>query len=352
MPNLASAYNVIIDTMQMPFGVAVLYYEQSLEDTICGQITIAFLVEHKCLPVLQIIQESICPGDTLLYDGEWLLEEGQHTFTHTDPVTLCDTVLDVYITHYVAPVIAGEVAWSCIEFGSILIDPTGAPPLVIQWEELAGDTLVSQLPEGTYFVHVTDAHQCMAFDTFEVVASELLSFSLEDHYLIPVGDSIVVQVEGDIHEPGLVYAWQPPGLFQCTTCPSSWLGTPTDTMITVSITDIDGCVYTLSVVLNLYASLQDHIYIPNTFSPNNDGFNDTWLISVSGDEVWIEELMIFDRWGTMVYVANEIDLASFHGWDGTFNGQQLNPAVFTYLGRLRSADGQEVIVKGDVTLVR
>lgn len=349
---LTSAYHVIIDTMQMPPGVAPLYYEQSLEDTICGQITIVFLVESKCLPVVQIIQESICPGDSLLFDDEWIMEEGQYNFIHADPVTLCDTLLDLYITHYVAPVVTGEMTWSCIDFGSILIEPTGAIPLVIQWEELAGDTLVTQLPEGTYIVHVTDAHQCVTSDTFEVVASELLSFSLEDHYLIPEGDSIQVQVEGDIDQQGLTFSWLPAGLFQCTTCPLTWFSTPADTIIAVSITDIDGCVYTLSAEVNLYASLQDHIYIPNTFSPNNDGFNDTWLIYGSDGEVWIEELMIFDRWGTMVYVTREIDLASLHGWDGTFNGQQLNPAVFTYIGRLRSADGQEVRVKGDVTLVR
>jgi gliding motility-associated-like protein len=352
IPLLASAYNIIIDTMQLPPGIVALYYEQALQDTICGQITIAFLVKNRCLPVLQIIQESICPGDSLLFDGEWLLEEGQYTFTHTDPVTLCDTLIDVYIAHYEEPVISGEVAWSCIEFGSILIEPSGTLPLTIQWEELAGDTLVTLLPEGTYIVHVTDANQCVVSDTFEVVAGQLLAFTLEDQYLIAEGDSILVQVEGDIDEPGLEYTWQPPGLFQCPVCPSSWLGTPADTTITVSITDSNGCEYTLSAVVNLFAELQDHLYIPNTFSPNNDGFNDLWLISGSGDEMWIDELMIFDRWGTMVYVTNEIDLSSFHGWDGTFKGEQLNPAVFTYLGRLRSADGQEVQVKGDVTLVR
>ncbi len=349
---LTSAYNVKIDTTQLPAGLTALYFEQTLEDTICGQITIAFLVENKCQPVVQIIQESICPGDSLLFDGEWLVEEGQYNFIHTDPVTLCDTLLDVYITHYVEPVISGEVTWSCIDFGSIHIDPSGAFPLMIQWEGFTGDTLVSQLPEGSYIVHITDAHQCVVSDTFEVVASELLTFSMEDHYLVPEGDSIVVQVDGDIDEQGLTFSWQPPGLFQCPACPLSWLGTPTDTAITISITDSNGCEYTLSALVNLYATLEGNVYIPNTFSPNNDGFNDMWLISVSGDEVWIEELMIFDRWGTMVFVANEIDLASFHGWDGTYKGKQLNPAVFTYFGRLRSADGQEVRVKGDVTLVR
>ena len=348
---LASAYNVIIDTMQLPPGLVALYYEQILADTICGQITLAFLLENKCLPVVQIIQESICPGDSLLFDGEWLVEEGQYNFIHTDPGTLCDTLLDVYITHYVAPVMSGEVTWSCIDFGSIYIDPSGTLPLMIQWEGFTGDTLVSQLPEGSYIVHITDAHQCVVSDTFEVVASELLSFSMEDQYLLPAGDSIMVEVTGDVNEPGLIYEWQPPGLFECASCPSSWISAPADTMITLTITDINGCEYYLSAEVNLYSTLLGHLYIPNVFSPNNDGINDSWVIS-GGNDVWIEELMIFDRWGTMVYVTSDIDLAFFHGWDGTFNAQQLNPAVFTYLGRLRSADGQVMQVKGDVTLVR
>lgn len=93
------------------------------------------------------------------------------------------------------------------------------------------------------------------------------------------------------------------------------------------------------IALAAYAT---ELFVPNVFSPNNDGVNDKFR--VRGSEPFEYELRIYDRWGNLVFNAEEIDVA----WDGTHNGKLLNSAVFVYY----ILSGDEVLDKGNVTLVR
>lgn len=90
------------------------------------------------------------------------------------------------------------------------------------------------------------------------------------------------------------------------------------------------------------------IYVPNTFSPNGDGFNDLFravspLLQPRG-----VELLIFDRWGRSVYVGNALE----PGWDGTFNGTAVEPGVYAWRFTLVDAFGTQHVRTGHVTLLR
>lgn len=93
------------------------------------------------------------------------------------------------------------------------------------------------------------------------------------------------------------------------------------------------------VALAAYAS---ELFIPNVFSPNEDGRND--VFKPRGTEPFEYELRIYDRWGNLVFSSTDIDT----GWDGTFNGKPMNSAVFVYY----ILSGGSVIDKGNVTLLR
>jgi large repetitive protein len=67
----------------------------------------------------------------------------------------------------------------------------------------------------------------------------------------------------------------------------------------------------------------------------------------------IRNMTVFDRWGSKVFQAQNIAPNDEEaGWNGNFRGQALNPAVFVYYIEVEFLDGEIVIVKGDVTLVR
>lgn len=93
-------------------------------------------------------------------------------------------------------------------------------------------------------------------------------------------------------------------------------------------------------------------YIPNLFSPNGDQVNDVFSIQFNaGAEVLSVTVDIFDRWGNLVFSSKEHPFS----WDGTFNGELLNPGVYVYQFTLEYSNGIKVVTKnvtGDVTLVR
>lgn len=96
-----------------------------------------------------------------------------------------------------------------------------------------------------------------------------------------------------------------------------------------------------------------NIFIPNIFSPNGDNINDRFTLFADDRVVKIHELKIFDRWGELMYqnydfAPNDPNL----GWDGTFRGKTVNPAVFVYYFVVEYIDGSKQLYKGDITLVR
>ena len=95
------------------------------------------------------------------------------------------------------------------------------------------------------------------------------------------------------------------------------------------------------------------IYIPNVFSPNDDGINDLFYIFGGLDVAMVKELSIFDRWGNQVFFAENFphNDASF-GWNGKFRGRKKQPDVFVYYGVVELIDGFLVEVEGNVTLIK
>jgi gliding motility-associated-like protein len=96
------------------------------------------------------------------------------------------------------------------------------------------------------------------------------------------------------------------------------------------------------------------IYAPSAFSPNGDGINDHFtLYSDNGSGEIIESLLLFNRWGALVFEAKEIPLnVEALGWNGMVGGKAAKPEVFTYLAVIRFGNGVLRELKGDVVLVR
>jgi gliding motility-associated-like protein len=94
-------------------------------------------------------------------------------------------------------------------------------------------------------------------------------------------------------------------------------------------------------------------YIPNAFSPNDDGRNDYFYIQSNGDVERVLLLRIFDRWGGLLFEAKDSppDVPG-RGWDGTSGGKLLNPGTYVFLAHLAFRDGAMEIRQGEVMLVR
>src|SRR5690606_16119384 len=95
-----------------------------------------------------------------------------------------------------------------------------------------------------------------------------------------------------------------------------------------------------------------NIFMPNTFTPNGDGENDTFFPMGEGLGS-VERFAIFNRWGEILYdVANIPANDPARGWDGTYKGVPVKPDVFVYMVVVPCASGNPVLVKGDISLIR
>ncbi len=105
-----------------------------------------------------------------------------------------------------------------------------------------------------------------------------------------------------------------------------------------------GCLDTYSLDVCIYDPVE--LFIADAFSPNADGVNDA--LFVRGNGVVELDFMVYNRWGQKVFESHDVD----QGWDGTFKGKVLNSEVFVYYIKAKTRNGEEIEMKGDVSLVR
>ncbi len=93
------------------------------------------------------------------------------------------------------------------------------------------------------------------------------------------------------------------------------------------------------------------IFVPNVFTPNGDGNNDSFNIYPHPDfNGRIQSISIFDRWGALIYSVQNFDPAN-DNWDGTHKGKILDSGVYVYFIELEYEDGERTNITGDITLL-
>ena len=92
--------------------------------------------------------------------------------------------------------------------------------------------------------------------------------------------------------------------------------------------------------------LGNQIFIPNTFTPNNDGKND--IFYVYGNTIAKMKLRVYNQWGQFIYESLNV----LNGWDGTYKGEIQPNGVYVYGVDIEFNDGTKTTKKGTITLLR
>jgi gliding motility-associated-like protein len=88
------------------------------------------------------------------------------------------------------------------------------------------------------------------------------------------------------------------------------------------------------------------LYIPNAFSPNNDGDND--VFTAVGDYIFDFDMRIYDRWGNLVYHSTKVS----NGWNGLMKGSPAIEDVYVYVISATDYHNHSYSYKGTVTLLK
>ncbi len=157
---------------------------------------------------------------------------------------------------------------------------------------------------------------------------------------IEPGVSIQLNASG-----GLNYFWSPSAGLSCTNCYNPSAAPVISTAYTVTGTNEYGC--SDSDTINIFVTQGGEVlYIPNSFSPNDNSLND--LFCVYGTSIKTIDIKIYDRWGELIFLSNDLKL----GWDGKYKGKNVEGGVYVYVVNCHWMSGTSTYRNGIVTVVR
>jgi gliding motility-associated-like protein len=108
-----------------------------------------------------------------------------------------------------------------------------------------------------------------------------------------------------------------------------------------------GCSDTVTKIVTVVPEVI--FYAPNSFTPDNDEFNQSWKIHIEGIDVFDFDLFIYNRWGEIIWESHDVNAE----WDGTYNGELLPAGTYTWTVRSKnSIDDGKFEKTGLVNIVR
>jgi gliding motility-associated-like protein len=227
-------------------------------------------------------------------------------------------------------------------------------PQTYAWYDISGGVLpvtdsLASLHAGSYIVVVTDRNGCTATATAIVPPPIFPNVTIDaSQHEIILGDSARLTTHATANDI-LTYQWNPIPSY-CLPCKQIEVGPLVSTIYTVTVTNLANCTATASteiLVLNSY-----NVYIPNIFTPNNDGINDHFTIQSGPNVSKIVSFRIFDRWGEVVFARNNIQTSeTATSWDGNFKNQKAPMGIYVYVLEVEYVDGKHQLFHGDLTLM-
>ena len=188
---------------------------------------------------------------------------------------------------------------------------------------------------GTYFVSFKTSRGCDSIKFYHLyVDKDPLNLKLGNNQCL-AGDSLILNATGGFNS----YVWMnnPPSA-------DSSFRIFNHGNYHVKVTNSCG---THGDSITVYKECDFPIFLPNSFTPNNDGLNDEFRLPM-GNKNHFQSLTIFNRWGQIVFQSND----PFKGWNGSFNHQPLTTDIFIYILVMNGLSGNKITKKGTLLLIR
>jgi len=145
--------------------------------------------------------------------------------------------------------------------------------------------------------------------------------------------------------------WKPADFLSCSNCIAPVVTPAHSQKYSFIAHNENYCVDTAYTDIKTFAG--GVIFIPNAFTPNNDGNNDVLYVMGSKDVSVVKEFAIFNRWGQKIFTATNVPANDPQfGWNGLINGRLAAGDTYVYVANIQFADGSTRLFKGTVILVR
>jgi gliding motility-associated-like protein len=201
------------------------------------------------------------------------------------------------------------------------------------WNDTLTKQSFSATDFGSYWLELTDSNGCLLKDTFTILRGQNPEFELDTIFTCS-GEEVSITL---------------PSIYTV-----SWFDGDTNRTKTLNyvgnypytLFSSDGCSLSQVAVVSSNSEQGSIMYIPNAFSPNNDGINNTF--PGLDNTIYLDNfsLQIFNRWGEKLFETFEI-----RNWDGTYKNKICQQDTYVYLISFRDCNGDRQILHGTVTML-
>jgi gliding motility-associated-like protein len=332
------------DTSQTIYASSTGLYIATAFNQQCSASDTTNIYEIGFLPMIG--DTTLCAGQTISLSAAtpgatYLWSSGANTasvivsspgqYWVTTTVGFCENKDTVNIAYVPYPVVNLPTAVEICPLVSVLLD-AGNTASAYLWSTGAQTQSISVSTGGTYIVTASNLH-CSVTDTTIVNAIPPVSWS---------STTTLCNVEKYTLESGITantYLW------------STGETTPSIDIVEAGtywvVANTNNCV--ISDTITIDGGLGNGvIWFPNSFTPNSNGLNDKF--SGKGADITYFHMMIFNRWGELIFETEKQD----EGWDGFYKGHLAQQDVYVWKVKYKTKCSKDQLNSkiGHVTLVR
>lgn len=180
------------------------------------------------------------------------------------------------------------------------------------------------------------------YDTIYIHPAPDASFTASTNDIC-AGDSVAFRARE--RDSNTRFVWTPDYFFRSGNIYQATGAVKAEGYVTLSVTSRWGCTAADSIYIKARSCCE--LFLPNVFSPNNDGRNDVFRIVTVGHQT-IHDFRVINRWGQTVFETKD----ERKGWDGTFNGRDQDVGTYFYYLRYSCQGGGPMEKKGELVLMR
>jgi gliding motility-associated-like protein len=251
---------------------------------------------------------------------------------------------------YTRPAISMTIADVCIGQPAIFSASNNTPSIpVSQWYWLPGDGTLDSTADVQHIYTKQGQFQVSLFASTNGCYSDTITEPLTVYQTNAfAGNDTVIAVNEPLHlhaTGGENYSWSPPNGLSNPNIADPVAVLQNDQTYILTASSPIGCMTMDSIQIKVYKG--PAFYVPNAFTPNNDGRNDRFHCIAVGI-VSIYFFNVYNRYGQLVYSTNDTK----QGWDGTFQGKLQPTGTFVWMVKGIDYNGVVHADKGTVTLIR
>lgn len=194
----------------------------------------------------------------------------------------------------------------------------------------------------SYNVVISNSFGCRDSAWVKVTVQKNLYMNAGPDHSINLGDSVVLNatVTGTLVD----FFWSPATFINDVHKVAPTVYPTEDAVYTLTANSTVGCgAGTSSAKIKVFKD----IFIPNAFTPNDDGRNDKFQV-IAANNYKQFKLLIFNKWGKVIYSSSDIN----NYWDGRYKTELQATGAYVYVVEMRTASNKKIIRKGSVMLLR